>query len=350
MDRIRTILYEAAIIFLSGVAITCLVIFIWNQTHRLTIQSFKKEYSTGVAADQLAIAEKYLKVFPVEKLMQAVEEQNANGTCHIQAHPIGRALYKANPNFTEGIRQCGGSCTFGCFHGVMMEMFATDSDTLGGVIEDESPKQYLAHVQSLAKDLCTKPEVESLVQKRTCYHGLGHVFESMQNNNLDRGLRACDIFKGPKEREACVTGIFMEHLFNPSAIAERNTKGEEPCNAYPQFTKECYIYKAYGWVIAWGGVQSAMRACDSFGERKLICIRDVARVGASEKKMETAAGFKELCGALRGDEYKECVSGAFLKIIYLNNGDDSDHACDSVALPFRKYCVDLLHSYLNENI
>ena len=350
MDRLRTILYEASLVFLCGVVIASVITIAWSATHRLTIERFKREYSRGMTADQQAIADTYINVFSVAELMQAVEEQNVDGTCHIQGHPIGRALYKTNPNFTEGIRQCGSSCTYGCFHGVMLQMFDTDSDTLGGVIEDETPEEYLAHVKTVAKDLCRKPEVQSVVQLRTCYHGLGHVFESMEHNDLGKGLHDCGIFKNAKEAEACVTGVFMEHLFNPSALIERNTKGEEPCSAYPQYTKECFIYKAYGWVTAWGGVAPAMKACDSFGDRKLICIRDVARVGANVKMLETSAGFNALCGAPAGDEYKQCVLGAFLKIIYLNNGDDSDAACADVAKPFREACVQVLHAYLADNI
>ncbi len=349
MDRLRKTLYEASIIFLSGIVIACIAVLLWNATHALTIENFKKQYPKGATPEQEVLADQYLKVFTAAELMQAVEEQNADGLCHVAGHAVGRSLYKADPNFTEGIRQCGSTCTFGCFHGVMLEMFDTESDTLGGVIEGESPEAVLTQVKSLAKDLCTKPEVLSVVQIRTCYHGLGHVFASMENNDLDRGLDGCDIFPDPRVKSACVTGVFMEYLFSASST-DAITKDEKPCDAYPEFMRECFIYKAYGWVAAWGGVQPAMKACDSFGEDRRLCIRNVSRAAATEKMMATVAGFDELCGSLDGDDYKECVSGAFLKIIYLNSGDDSDHACDPVALPYRKYCVELLHKYRAENI
>lgn len=350
MDRLRSILYEAAVIFLCGVAIAVVIVFVQRALHASSIEHFREEYQNATPAEREVIADKYLKVFSTAELMQSVEEQNAAGVCHVQAHPIGRALYRANKNFTDSIRQCGGSCTYGCFHGVLMEMFATDSDTLGGVIEEQSPEQYLAHVQALAEVLCEKPEVESVVQKRTCYHGLGHVFENLAHNDLAAGILSCDIFHDRKANNACVNGVFMEYLFNASSSAVSITKTQEPCSAYPDHLAQCFMYKAYGWVRAWGGVEPAMQGCDSFGENRLLCIRSVARAGATEKLMETSAGFNVLCGTRTGDEHSECIVGALLKIIYLNDGDDSDRMCDTVAKPYRDVCVKLLHLYLAENI
>lgn len=348
-DRLRTILYEASVIFLCGVAIASVVSFVWNTKFKLTIDRFKSEYSKGMSDDQLMLAEKYLRKFPASDLIAAVEEQNIDGTCHIQAHPIGRAVYKQNQNFTDAIRVCGNSCTFGCFHGVLMQMFATDSDTLGGVVDEESPEAYLAHVKAIAKDLCSKPEVENLIQRRTCYHGIGHVFESMANNDLDDGLSSCNVFDEPRAKEACVTGVFMEHLFSASSTDIRITKGPEPCDAYPQYTRECYIYKAYGWVSAWGGAQPAFDACQSFGENTNLCIMNVARAAANEPMLGSWRGFEQLCGRFDGHEKSECIRGALMKIIYLNDGDDSDHACDRVSTLYRPSCIKVLHAYLAEN-
>jgi hypothetical protein len=260
------------------------------------------------------------------------------------------ALVPFDPNYAPGIKQCGNSCTFGCFHGVLMEMFQTDSDTFGGTIEDESPEMLLEHVRSVASSLCTRPEVEAVIQRRACYHGLGHVFETMSNNDISSGVTSCEVFSSAHAKEACVTGVFMEYLFNASSTPLRITKGQEPCSAFPEYTNQCYIYKAYGWIRAWGSVDAALKACTTFGEHELLCIRNVARAATTEEILASEDKINAQCGGLSGPDHDECIKGTLLKTIFLNDGDDSDHACDGVTEAYRPACVRELHSFLENTI
>jgi hypothetical protein len=345
MDRTRTILYEAARIFLTGVVFAIVIMSARSYLAGPSIVQFQKEYGGKPLAQQVSVAEKYLDSFTTSELNAAIEEQNKEGFCHSQAHALGRAVYKRTNNFTESIRQCGNSCTFGCFHGVLMQMFSTDSDTLGGAILEDSPDAYLAQVKTEAEGLCARPEVASEVHARYCYHGLGHVFGFIAGTSLDGGLASCNIYKNEHAALYCRSGVFMEYLFGPSQAHILYTKGPEPCDAYPAFTAKCYRYKAYGWIEVWGGVRPALKACDSFGTNMLLCIANTAEAAATEGLLGTREGMESICGGLTGEKRDACVDGALTKIIDLNDGDDSEHVCDLVAAEYRPRCLAVRTGY-----
>ncbi|MBP9757721.1 MAG: hypothetical protein KBD06_03920 [Candidatus Pacebacteria bacterium] len=339
MSRRRTIFRESAVIVISGVVVALLITGVMRYMHTPTIADFQSEYSAGEFAERVVVAGRYLDSFSTQELNSAIEDQNAEGFCHSQAHALGRAVYKRYSNFSEAILQCGNSCTFGCFHGVLMEMFSTESDTLGGVIEEESPQQYLSHVESIAKDLCTRPDVQTAVKARHCYHGLGHVFEHLSADDLGAGLKACEIFENEYAATQCRSGVFMEYLLSSSSESILYTKGEEPCDAYPDFADKCYRFKAYGWIYAWGGIAPALAGCDAFGKNALLCIKNTAEATSTPLLLSSNEGIEKICGTLRGEKRSACIGGALTKIIDVNDGDDSERVCDEVASSYRDRCL-----------
>lgn len=345
MPGLRTVLFECSLIVLIGSAIAVVAVYGWKEFRYPTIAEFQRAYAQGDVLQQRAVAETYLKYFSPAELLQAIEVANADTTCHSQGHGIGRALYKSNPNFSAVIQQCGGSCTHGCFHGAMMEMFSTESDTLGGVIEDKTPESYLKHIQAVASELCTEPQVVSVVHPRFCTHGLGHVFAYFSPHDMDAAVHSCERLKTKFGVRGCESGVFMEYLFGTTSRAVFAGKGEAPCDRYPQYLQECYTFKAYGWLYEWGSVPRALEACHKNGIDANLCILTVAQAGANKKLMESDAGFEKLCGTLSGDERNTCITGAVLKIIDINNGDDTERLCDPVAPAYRNACLEELRSY-----
>lgn len=345
MNRVKKILYEGSIIVLSGVTIALLITGVMRLTHHPTILEFREAYTGRSLSAQTDIATRYLRSFSPRELNESIEKQNEEGFCHSQAHGLGRAVYKKYPNLSEAIRQCGNACTFGCFHGVLMEMFSSDSDTLGGVIEEEAPEDYIRGVQTAAKDICDKPEVTSVVKARYCFHGMGHVFGYLNGTDLNRGLASCDIYTDPYAGSYCRSGVFMEYLFSTSSVDLLNSKGPEPCDSYPAYMNKCFRYKAYGWLTVWGGIEPALRGCDVFGDAMLMCISNTAEAYATVPLLSTAEGFEAICGSLHGKKHDVCVQGALMKIIDLNNGDDTERVCDVVAPEYRTACLDVHGRY-----
>lgn len=334
---------NACIIGLIGAAAALTGIALSNDLREPTIASFIEAYAKPDEARRMALSDEYLKAFSPSDLLSAIEEKYASSVCHTQGHAIGRSIYKKYGNFTEAIGRCGSACTYGCFHGVMMEMFATKSDSLGGAIDEQSPEAYLRKVEEEAADLCTKPEVASVVRARYCYHGLGHVFAYAAGEDLGQAVRSCEGLTSPHAVDTCQSGAFMEYLFSSVGTPHLNTKGTEPCDAYPDDTSECYRYKAYGWLKAWGGWEPALQSCQTMGERTLVCIRNLALAQASLELIVRDEDLDRLCGSLNGDEHAACIEGALLRVIELNDGDDSDRTCDVIVGRYREACVALLH-------
>ncbi len=303
-----------------------------------SIATFVTEFDPASDSQREKIAETYLNQYPASDLLDALETKYADSVCHTVAHPIGRAVYKRTQNFTESVKACGSTCSYGCFHGVLMQMFSTDSDTLGGVITDESSDEYIAHVKNVAAHLCTDPQVTSLVRSRFCYHGLGHVFAYVTNNNLQTAIDSCGVMPKGAPLDTCVSGVFMEHLFNASSSAELNTADARPCDAFPSLVSECYRYKARGWIQVWGGARRAMAHCDSFGKDASSCIFSIAEAAAQPAALREETGFDKLCGQLSATERDSCIDGALLKVIVINDGNDTPELCDSVAAPYRPRC------------
>lgn len=339
MNRIRQILYEGAVIILVGVSIAFLITLLLHFFHRPTIADFVREYSEATGKAQVAVADKYLDLFPLPDLLKAIDVHYSAIGCHIQGHAIGRAVYKRNPNFSDVVQKCGGACTYACFHGAMMQMFDTESDTLGGVIEDETPAQYMTHLKDIARDLCTRPDVQSVVRVRQCYHGLGHVFAYNSGRDLKSATESCNIFD-PRAAFSCRTGAYMEYVLSSTSTSPEYDKSAEPCDAFPKSDAYiCYRYKGYAWLRAYGTIAAAMKACDTFGDRTIDCISGTASAAASPERLATKEGIDHICGSLKGIQYRACLAGAFLNIINLNSGDDSEHVCDIVTPAYRDQCL-----------
>lgn len=343
-DRLRSFLYEGARVLLVGVSIALIIVGGLRYFHRPTLEDFKGEYMSAHTEAQKDIAASYLSRFSAQELLDEIDGGDVDGVCHIRSHGIGRAVYSRSQNFTESIRQCGNACTFGCFHGAMMEMFATESDTLGGTVEGDTPEQYLERIKEVAPDLCWKPEVESVVRPRSCTHGLGHAFQSL-TNDLDTSVASCVVLKNPKSIAFCRAGVFMEYLFNASSTADLYAKGARPCDRFPNDTVSCYQYKAYGWILAHGSVSAALRACDSLGENARTCYQSIGRAGTTETILESGIRLDALCSAATGDMRTACYIGAYQKAIDLDNVDNADHICDRVDPVHLPYCVSALQVF-----
>lgn len=337
MRTIPKLLREGALILVTGITLATFGVYAWNSLHHPTLEAFRSEYLRTPYKGQEAIAKRFLAWYTPHELLASIQGGAADGVCHVEAHAIGRAIYAQNRNFSDSLKQCGNSCTFGCFHGVMMGVFATDSDTLGGSVEAESPAEYLASIRDSAVDLCSRPEVQGTVHARSCVHGLGHVFVS-GTGDIAASLESCKTLKDIEAVNACAAGVFMEYLFDSSHSAVMLKKGPAPCDSYPSFTASCYQYKAYGWLLAYEDPHAALVACDALGTNARICIRSTGRAAATEHVVEGGGEVDGLCGFLPREKRDECMSGAYMKALDLYDADDVDRVCDRVDTVHRSHC------------
>ncbi len=347
MTRLRLILFEFSVVFLVGVALATILVTLTKYVQRPTLKTFAAEYTTAKSLDRQAISSRYLQLYPAQELLVTLEDSYKDTLCHSQAHQFGRAVYERSKNLAEAVKQCAAYCSYGCFHGVIMEVFTTDSDTLGGVFEYQESEQYLSQLTINAQGLCTKPEVASVVLARQCYHGLGHVFAYGAALDIEKATAACGVFADPLAEISCRSGVFMESVY---AAAEATTsvaylKSAQPCDAFPESTYMCYSYKAYGWLSVWGGIVPALKACDTFGGNTMQCIGATAMAASSASLLATEEGIDSLCGSLEGEKKVMCVDGALTKIINISNGDDTEHICDGVVPSYHERCLEARKQY-----
>lgn len=338
MDRIRSILYDLARIVFIGVVIAAAIAAIWGYAHRPTLATFRSAYVAASQDEQAEIAGVYLKSFAPAELISALEAEYGEDECHVQSHPVGRALYRENQNFSASFRMCPNTCAYGCFHGVMMEMFSTDSDTLGGVIDEGTPEEYLAAVRTDAANLCERPEATSVAHPQYCTHGLGHVFTLLAGIDLNASIRSCGVLRSPGAVDSCTSGAFMEYLSNPATMFESLSPGQAPCDRFPDHTRSCYRYKAYRWISVLGGVAPALKACERFGTNRAMCIEAVGRAAATEKILVDKVQFDALCESVTGTTHDQCVQGALVKLFDIHIAD-IDHACAKVDASYREACA-----------
>jgi hypothetical protein len=344
MNRIRRTLFEVSVIFFIGVIIAAIVLMVVPSLRAPSVESFEREYFTASSADRERIAERYLASLPVDRLYESLSRTYGTDSCHVPGHPIGRALYTKIPNFGEAIRQCPTTCAYSCFHGVMMQMFSSESDTLGGVVDEVTPETFIERVKSEARDLCYRPEVTSVTHPQACTHGLGHVFALLSGTNLKEAVDACAILPDARAIDSCASGAFMEYLFSPAAATVALSKGKEPCDDYPGHVRSCYRYKAYGWIKTWGGAQAALAACNSLGDHALDCIESVGRGAATEKTLASGAGISALCMSLSGQAQDRCILGEMMKYIDINIAE-TDSACTKIDPVYHDACERALADY-----
>ncbi len=312
-----------------------------------TIENFTHAYVNADESERQRLSESYLEDFSSKELLAA--QEHAFKICHFQAHPFGRAVYKKEQNFAGAIAQCGNSCNSGCFHGVLMEMFKTDSDNFGGLIEDEDPVAYLESITDDAKRLCASPELDGLVMPVFCQHGLGHVFAYVSDYNIKAALRSCTEM-GPGFRStACAGGAYMEYMGSTTDTAKFTKKDFFPCDKVQQYSQHCYRYKGKFMAEGWGGLKEAMEACATLSERRKIdCTRGVAFWTVTVEDLARENGLDAVCGTITDTkQHAECEYGA-ISYVVLSTDSATNEACERMSPQYQNECIeqfDLQRSY-----
>ncbi len=301
------------------------------------IASFLIQYDNAADDDRESIASAYLKLYPASELLSALDAEYP--LCHTQGHPLGRAIYKADPNFKDAVATCANRCNNGCFHGALMEMFSTKTDTFGGVIDGDDPDSYLSQLMAVAHDVCERPEVAGLILPWSCVHGLGHVFAYVTREDLATSMKGCESLGSQEKKSLCAGGLFMEYMSDEKNEMALDQKNEFPCDKFPWVRAQCYAYKGAHSLIAWGSVKNAMDHCRTLGSAGLSCIRGIGFAVSRDEYLDTKDGLATECGGFNDPkETSACIEGAVFHVVA--NLDGSTNApCDAMADPYRTECV-----------
>ncbi len=299
---------------------------------------FLAEYLKADEGGKEAVTEKYMSILPGISLIDALEKRDP--LCHTDAHPFGRVIFRQTGNLAEALPVCGSKCSYGCFHGVLMEMFSTKSDTLGGTLLGESDTKILGEILAMSEQLCSRKEVMDWVVPWACIHGFGHVLMYMSQYNPQEAVAACQAFDDPTKDSICAGGAFMEFMQNDAYKASVREKNYFPCDLFPSYARSCFIYKGRPMVEGWGSVAGAIEGCralDSSAER-LACIRGVGVTGGSLERLRKSDGLIGVCDSLTGDELAACIDGAVTYVVFRMEADSSK-VCEEMAPEFEGICL-----------
>lgn len=304
----------------------------WYETQR-----FVSAYDAADQTGREAVAAKYLSTLSSSDMIAALERQDP--LCHSAAHPLGREIYRETQSLPEALRMCGSGCSYGCFHGVLMQMFSTQSDNLAGALTGESDGDIFAQIIRSVPTFCARSDVSSVVVPWICLHGIGHVIMYLSHNDIPHALAVCGTLPNATEASICAGGAFMEFIrddANKDAVARQDFY---PCSIYPAYAKPCFVYKGQPMDAVFGSAQSAIAACkrDAPSGELLACIRGAAVGGATLDMLHKPHGLDPMCGGLAGVELAACIDGAVTSVVFRMEADTP--ACSSMAQPYDAYCA-----------
>lgn len=335
-----------ALMLIGVLAASAIVYGMWPSLHRwIEMRQFLQAYDSADQTAKEFVAERFLSLLSSRDMIAALEKRDP--LCHSEAHPLGKEIYRETQNLPRSLAMCGSGCSYGCFHGVLMQMFSSESDNFGGAVTGISDADVFSEIIRSVPTFCAQREVQSVVTPWICLHGIGHVIMYLSHYDIAHALSVCEELPNATETSICAGGAFMEYIRsedNAPAISQQNFF---PCDQYPGFAKPCFVYKGQPMVRAFGSTDAALDACASLEpvDERTSCIRGVGVGGTSLEMLKRPGGLDPVCGSLVGRELMACIDGAVSSIVFRMEADKP--ACPSLASPYDQYCAQEINHMKN---
>ena len=302
-----------------------------------------KEYKeTGECLRQLAgFAYSQNNAKSIEVAIEKIDIRMLN-RCHEFMHYLGWEAYINEGSLPEAFLVASGMCDSGMYHGIVEE-YMNDSE-LNYTSEDL--------INIIIPNACetdfSNNQLEAV--KHICYHGLGHGFMFITDNDLEEALNFCDYVKSDYG-ESCQSGAFMENVESkqvsrfgghPKVFAYNDNDPDYPCSVLSQeYKNKCYAYKgAYGSKT--GDYRGAFEAClDIDEDYQNVCFRGIGNNIPAPIFTPKEAGEKCRVALDFGPKaYSECVTGAMSFLIQLNLGSAmaAVEFCDAIEDDYKDNC------------
>jgi hypothetical protein len=172
-----------------------------------------------------------------KEFAQSIEGKSV-GEQHDRAHYFGKALYNSSDASIENpIVVCDSRFSYGCLH-----------EYIANIVVEKG----LSAMVEVSKG-CS--EQEEFLNRRGCYHGVGHgvlLALGYELDDLHGALQTCDSFSSGSSTEACYGGIFMEFnlrsgLADESEIRPLSDGVATLCTAVaPEYIEQC-VYRLPQW-------------------------------------------------------------------------------------------------------
>lgn len=226
--------------------------------------------------------------------------------CHVQAHNLGRVIYKRTADLVSSLAVCQNKCNQGCLHGVLMEMFNAPFDGSVPSADALTPKQ-----QKQIAHTCSDGRILKYTEIGNCYHAIGHVIASLANNDTEQAVLLCKTTfstKGPGAIFYCATGVYMQ--YDLVASAQNLGSVDLACDksSYPAACYRFQLYHLFRFPLEY---RKAVAFCETLnGTMRRGCFNGL---GADAYSMvyRNPAFLNQLCGIGDDMDKRMCVEGVF---------------------------------------
>lgn len=258
---------------------------------------------------------------------------NEDFRCHMKGHNIGRVIYQRNKNIEQSMQICSSSCTFGCLHGVLFEIFESRMKSKGITLTDHID---IEQVKIVMNDICNDAKKSSGVNGYgSCVHGLGHALIGLTNDSIALALPYCDNFKEPKWIFYCSTGLYMQYFIDKKED-EISQPFNYPCGNF-SFPAACYRYKIDS-IFKQTDYQEAIKECLGIVDKNEQhgCFNGIG-FAFSQSVQKNQIDLETLCK--NGDETDKrlCIEGA-IEVITTFDRDKSIDICKKLSSDSRTIC------------
>lgn len=154
--------------------------------------------------------------------------------CHQLTHIVGREAIKKYGTIREAFLHGDSFCWSGYHHGVVE-----------AAIKDIGADR----IKEQANELCSgfAAAKQYSFDHYNCVHGMGHGFMAVEEMDVFKALKACDLLNNKWERESCYGGAYMENIMIEARGEGKSPflRPEEPmypCTAVePLYKEPCYM-------------------------------------------------------------------------------------------------------------
>lgn len=249
---------------------------------------------------------------------------NENKQCHVEAHNLGRVIYKHTHDLVSSLQICQNKCTEGCIHGALMALFNAPQDA-----GDPSAQSLTPELQRTIAATCDNRSITRYTGVGNCYHALGHVIDALVEGDTSAAIGLCrSVFEsvGPGATFFCATGVYMqEDLLFGGRDAKKDNR-LYPCDdsLYPA---ACYRFKLYHLFTLPGEYASAAALCLSLsGDQEAGCFNGLGTDGYWMIR-DNPVSLNQLCGFGDATDKRMCVEGA-LGLLNVYSPGTAQRACE----------------------
>ncbi|MFZ2522234.1 MAG: hypothetical protein WAX44_00005 [Minisyncoccia bacterium] len=324
------------------------------------LENNSDSYDKGLCLKKLA--EKTVGIYTILKIDEEISKIKENEKlqwCHEFMHYAGWSLYNKTNSLYDAFQMASSKCDSGQYHGIV-EQFINKVN-----IKYDSSQFVEKIIDECYRGISDKKLPMSM--QGLCFHGLGHGFMFITDNDLPKSLKLCD--KLPSGfAYSCYSGSYMENIQskqvgrNSSHVSKFSFDKDDPdypCNTLEENYKEyCYKYKGISNVVkTQGDFEKSFEMCLGVDKKYIeVCFFGVGSDIPGPFWSSKEAGEKcDSALAISKVAYKQCIFGGMSFLLQVNVGDPISalEYCRAIRDEYKNLCYQAsgmyFKSWLNQS-